>query len=424
MTQVENVKIGVLGLGYVGLPVSVLLSSKFPVIGFDPDQLRVDELSKGLDKTNEVSSADLQSTRATFTSNIDALKSCNFYIIAVPTPIDAAKNPDLSILLKASEIVGTVISSGDTVVYESTVYPGATEEDCVPVLEAVSGLKCNQDFCVGYSPERINPGDKHNTIENIVKVTSGSTLESARLIDQVYGSVIKAGTHQAASIRIAEAAKVIENTQRDVNIALVNELSVLFSKLGIDTIQVLEAAQTKWNFLPFRPGLVGGHCIGVDPYYLTHRAEKAGHHPYIITAGRRINDSMGRFVASSLIKEILKRKHDISKARVAILGMTFKENCSDIRNSRTIDVIHELMSYGIQVDIDDPLANKEEIKEEYNLELSDTLQEGLYTGVVVAVGHDKYKSLGPEGLKKLLIANGVLFDVKSIFPIHSADLRL
>lgn len=420
----NNVKLGVLGLGYVGLPLTILLSSKFPVVGFDPKKLRIEELTKGIDRTHEVSSKILKASSATFTSNIDDLKDCNFYIVAVPTPIDEAKNPDLRILLSASESVGQVLSNGDIVVFESTVYPGATEEDCVPVLEQTSGLTFNTDFYVGYSPERVNPGDRNNTIDKIVKVTSGSTPETAQLVDDIYGSVVTAGTHRAESIRIAEAAKVIENTQRDVNIALVNELSVLFSKLGIDTGSVLAAAKTKWNFLPFSPGLVGGHCIGVDPYYLTHRAEKAGYHPDVITAGRRINDSMGRFVASSLVKEMLKRKLSLTDARVAVLGMTFKENCPDIRNSRSIDVVRELQSFGLHVDIDDPLADESEIEDEYGIAFPETLQKGAYAGVVVAVGHDSYKTMGVDGMRSLLAPDGVLFDVKSIFPFGTADLRL
>lgn len=419
-----NVRVGVLGLGYVGLPLTVLLSSKYPVVGFDPKSLRIEELKKGIDRTHEVTSEALQASSATFTSDINDLKDCNFYIVAVPTPIDEAKNPDLKILLSASQSVGTVLSRGDTVVFESTVYPGATEEDCVPVLEAHSSLTFNKDFFVGYSPERVNPGDLNNTIDKIVKVTSGSTPETAELVDAVYRSVVTAGTHKADSIRIAEAAKVIENTQRDVNIALVNELSVLFSKLGIDTSRVLEAAQTKWNFLPFRPGLVGGHCIGVDPYYLTHKAEKIGYHPDVITAGRRINDSMGRFVASCLVKEMLKRKLSLQDARVAVLGMTFKENCPDIRNSRSIDVVRELQSFGLQVDIDDPLADKTEIEDEYGIVFPESLRKGAYAGVVVAVGHDAYLAMGSDGMRALLAPNGVLFDVKSVFPAGTTDLRL
>lgn len=424
MTQIENVKIGVLGLGYVGLPLSVLLSSKYPVVGFDLDSERIQNLSNNCDLTNEMTRQELSQSTAKFTINISELDSCNFYIVAVPTPIDDAKNPDLSLLLSASENVGKVLAPGDTVVFESTVYPGATEEKCVPVLEAVSGLTLNKDFHVGYSPERVNPGDRDRTIDKIVKVTSGSNPDAAELIDQIYASVITAGTYKANSIRVAEAAKVIENTQRDVNIALVNELSILFSKLGIDTTEVLETAQTKWNFLPFRPGLVGGHCIGVDPFYLTHKAEKVGHHPEIINAGRRINDSMSKFVATELLKEMMKRKLSLQNARVAVLGMTFKENCPDIRNSRSIDVVRELESYGICVDIDDPMADKSEIENEYGLKFPLSLEPGVYSGVVVAVGHSQYKEMGHVGIKKLLVKNGVLFDVKSLFPLGSADLRL
>lgn len=424
MIQVENVKIGVLGLGYVGLPLSVLLSSKFPVVGFDRDDKRIQNLSSNHDVTNEMTSEQLSQSKVKFTSRVLDLEGCNFYIVAVPTPIDDAKNPDLSLLISACENVGKVLSPGDTVVFESTVYPGATEENCVPVLEAVSGLKFNTDFYVGYSPERVNPGDKDRTIEKIVKVTSGSTPEAADLVDKVYATVITVGTYRASSIRVAEAAKVIENTQRDVNIALVNELSILFSKLGIDTTEVLETAQTKWNFLPFRPGLVGGHCIGVDPFYLTHKAEKVGHHPEIINAGRRINDSMGKFVATQLVKEMMRRKLSLHDARVAVLGMTFKENCPDIRNSRSIDVVRELESYGISVDIDDPLADKSEVEDEYGLKFPHSLEPGVYAGVVVAVGHSQYKKMGPDGVKKLLMKNGVFFDVKSLFPQGSADLRL
>lgn len=424
MTRIENLKIAVLGLGYVGLPLALLLSTKFEVIGYDPDKARIGELQGHKDRTGEISAPQLEGSATHFTESVAALKDCTFFIVAVPTPIDDAKNPDLTLLKAACETVGSVLKKDDFVVFESTVYPGATEEDCVPILEARSGLKFNTDFFVGYSPERVNPGDRERTIEKIIKVTSGSTPQAAKIIDQVYGSVIEAGTYMASSIRVAEAAKVIENTQRDVNIALVNELAILFSKLGIDTTEVLETAQTKWNFLPFRPGLVGGHCIGVDPFYLTHKAERAGHHPEIINAGRRINDSMGKFVATELMKEMTRRKLDLSTARVAVLGMTFKENCSDIRNSRSIDVVRELQSYGIEVDIDDPLADKTEIGREYGLCFPDQLEQGAYAGVIVAVGHQKYKDMGPDGIKTLLTENGVIFDVKSIFPQGTTDLRL
>lgn len=424
LLKVEKTKISVLGLGYVGLPLTLALARKYPVIAFDPNSRRIAELKSHCDKTNEVQSCQLAESTAQFTDQITDVRDCNFYIIAVPTPIDAAKQPDLTILKSACATVGQVLKKNDVVVFESTVYPGATEEDCVPVLEQVSGLKFNTDFFVGYSPERVNPGDKNRTIEKIVKVTSGSTPEIADFVDQIYASVIEAGTYKTTSIRVAEAAKVIENTQRDVNIALVNELAILFSKLGIDTTEVLEAAQTKWNFLPFRPGLVGGHCIGVDPFYLTYKAETVGHHPEIINAGRRINDSMGRFVGSELVKELLRRKIDLSQARIAVLGMTFKENCADIRNSKSIDVVRELQSYGLTVDIDDPLADRDEIESEYGIAFPEKLISSGYAGVVVAVGHDKYKEMGISGIKGLISPNGVIFDVKSIYPAGSADLRL
>ncbi|KJV44740.1 Vi polysaccharide biosynthesis protein VipA/TviB [Acinetobacter indicus] len=417
MLQLSDLKIAVIGLGYVGLPLAVEFGKKVPVIGFDIDKKRIEELQSGQDHTLEVSSEELQqATQLSYSANLDDLKSCNFFIVTVPTPVDHVNRPDLTPLQKASETIGQVLSPGDIVVYESTVYPGATEEVCIPVLEKMSGLKFNQEFFAGYSPERINPGDKVNTLTKIKKITSGSTPEVAELVDQVYSSIITAGTHKASSIKVAEAAKVIENTQRDLNIALVNELSVIFDRLGIDTLDVLEAAGSKWNFLPFRPGLVGGHCIGVDPYYLTHKAEEVGYHPQVILAGRRINDNMARYVARNTIKHMLKNGIDVPRAKIGVLGITFKENCPDIRNSKVEDLIKEFQTWGAQVVVCDPWADAEEVRQEYGVELSIIDAEHPVDSLVVAVGHNEFRHLSPEQLRSYVNnSKPVIADVKSLF---------
>ena len=417
MLQLEQLKIAIIGLGYVGLPLAVEFGKKTSVIGFDIYQKRIDELKSGQDHTLEVSSEELKTAKyLSYSADLEDLKSANFYIVTVPTPIDHVNRPDLTPLQKASETLGKVISKGDIVVYESTVYPGATEEVCVPVLEKFSGLKFNEDFFVGYSPERINPGDKVNTLTKIKKITSGSTPEVADLVDSVYLSIITAGTHKASSIKVAEAAKVIENTQRDLNIALVNELSVIFDRIGIDTVDVLEAAGSKWNFLPFRPGLVGGHCIGVDPYYLTHKAEEVGYHPQVILAGRRINDNMARYVARNTIKHMLQNGIDVPRAKVGVLGITFKENCPDIRNSKVSDLVKELELWGAQVVVADPWADAEEVKHEYGIDLQVIDEEHPVDGLIVAVGHNEFRTLTAEQLRRLVRAEKpVLSDVKSLF---------
>lgn len=417
MLKLSDLKIAVIGLGYVGLPLAVEFGKKVPVIGFDIDKKRIEELQSGQDHTLEVSVEELQqATQLSYSANLDDLKGCNFFIVTVPTPVDHVNRPDLTPLQKASETIGQVLNSGDIVVYESTVYPGATEEVCIPVLEKMSGLKFNQDFFAGYSPERINPGDKVNTLTKIKKITSGSTPEVAELVDQVYSSIITAGTHKASSIKVAEAAKVIENTQRDLNIALVNELSVIFDRLGIDTLDVLEAAGSKWNFLPFRPGLVGGHCIGVDPYYLTHKAEEVGYHPQVILAGRRINDNMARYVARNTIKHMLKNGIDVPRAKIGVLGITFKENCPDIRNSKVEDLIKEFQTWGAQVVVCDPWADAEEVRQEYGVELSIIDAEHPVDSLVVAVGHNEFRHLNPEQLRSYVNnSKPVIADVKSLF---------
>ena len=394
MLQLSELKIGIIGLGYVGLPLAVEFGKKYPVIGFDIHQSRVEELKSGQDRTLEVSPEELKKAiNLHYSSDLQELKNCNFFIVTVPTPIDEANRPDLTPLRKASETIGQVISRGDVVVYESTVYPGATEEVCIPIIEQKSGLTFNTDFFAGYSPERINPGDKVNTLTKIKKITSGSTPEIADLVDQVYGSIITAGTHKATCIKVAEAAKVIENTQRDLNIALVNELSVIFDRLGVDTLDVLEAAGSKWNFLPFRPGLVGGHCIGVDPYYLTHKAEEVGYNPQVILAGRRINDNMAQYVAQSTIKHMVKNGIDVTTATVGVLGVTFKENCPDIRNSKIADVIAEFKQWGVKVVVYDPWADKDEVKHEYGIELGLIDASNQVDSIVVAVGHNEFRRL-------------------------------
>ena len=414
-------KIAVIGLGYVGLPLAVEFGKQRETIGFDINLNRITELNSGIDNTLEVAKDELaKAADLTFTADLENIKQCGIYIVTVPTPIDAANRPYLTPLRRASETVASVLQKGDVVIYESTVYPGCTEEVCVPILEALSGLKYNLDFFCGYSPERINPGDKVNTLTKIKKVTSGSNIETAELVDKLYLSIIEAGTFPATSIKVAEAAKVIENTQRDLNIALVNELSVIFERLDIDTLDVLEAAGSKWNFLPFRPGMVGGHCIGVDPYYLTHKAEMVGYHPQVILAGRRINDNMSRYVAKCLIKKMVQNGIDLSTAKIGVLGVTFKENCPDIRNSKVVDLINELNTWGVEVVISDPWAEPEEVKEEYGFDLVDFDSLQNLDSIVVAVGHNEFRSLTPADLIKLTHAGKpVLADVKAIFERES-----
>ncbi|MDR0664991.1 MAG: Vi polysaccharide biosynthesis UDP-N-acetylglucosamine C-6 dehydrogenase TviB [Helicobacteraceae bacterium] len=416
-------KICLIGLGYVGLPLAAEFGKYYDTIGFDINQKRIDELQNGYDRTLELTSDQLKrSARLSFSADIEDIKSANIYIVTVPTPIDSHKNPDLAPLLKASETVGKVLSKGDIVVYESTVYPCCTEEECVPVLEKHSGLKFNQDFYCGYSPERINPGDKEHTVSKIRKITSGSTPETAQKIDDLYKSVITAGTFKASSIKVAEAAKVIENSQRDINIAFANELALIFGRLGIDTNEVLEAAGTKWNFLPFRPGLVGGHCIGVDPYYLTHKAESVGYHPQVILSGRRINDGMGAYVASQTIKLLIKKGSPVKGATALILGITFKENCPDIRNSRVIDIIRELEEFGVRVTVFDPWADIEEAKREYGeIEIFKTPPSEKFNALIAAVAHKEFKNLDP---RSFVDENGAIYDVKGIYDRSQIDGRL
>jgi UDP-N-acetyl-D-galactosamine dehydrogenase len=425
MIEQKNVTIGVIGLGYVGLPLAVEFGKIFPTVGFDINQTRLNELKQCTDSTLETTEEELASAKfLTFASDLELLKHCQVFIVTVPTPIDKYKNPDLTPLRKASETLGKVIKKGDVVIYESTVYPGATEEECVPVLEQHSGLRFNVDFFAGYSPERINPGDKEHRVTTIKKVTSGSTPEIAEFVDCLYGTIITAGTHKASSIKVAEAAKVIENTQRDLNIALINELSLIFNRMQIDTEAVLKAAGTKWNFLPFRPGLVGGHCIGVDPYYLTHKAQSIGYHPEVILAGRRINDDMGRYVASELIKAMLKRRIHVDGAKVLILGLTFKENCPDLRNTKVVDVIQELQDFNINVDVFDPWADKEEADAEYGITLLETPQKNFYDGIIVAVSHKQFSEIGCVGIRGFGKEDHVLYDLKYVFPAEDCDLRL
>lgn len=417
-------KVSVIGLGYVGLPVAVAFGKKHKTIGFDINEARLSELRAGHDATLEVEDSELAEAQVTFTSNTEELAAADFHIVAVPTPIDSSKKPDLSPLIGASRSVGAALKKGDIVVYESTVYPGATEEDCVPVLEQVSGLKCGEDFFVGYSPERINPGDKEHTFTKIRKVVSGQTPEVLDIVASVYESVVTAGVYKAQSIKVAEAAKVIENTQRDLNIALVNELAVIFSKMGIDTHAVLEAAGTKWNFLPFKPGLVGGHCIGVDPYYLTHKAQTLGYHPEVILAGRKINDSMGAFVVNQLVKAMIKKRIQIEGSKVLLMGLAFKENCPDLRNTKVVDIISELAEFNIQVDVYDPWVNKDEAFEEYGVSPIDTPDQGQYDGVIVAVAHNEFTALGIDGCKAFGKPTNVLVDLKNLFAIEDSDVRL
>ena len=425
MSQLSGVNVAVIGLGYVGLPLAVAFAKKFSVLGFDINSSRIKELESGVDSTLEISSSELRGADSlSFSCNETDLTSCNTFIVTVPTPIDKFKHPDLMPLLKASKMLGRVIKKGDVIIYESTVYPGATEDDCIPVVEMISGLNLNIDFFAGYSPERINPGDKTHRVEDILKVTSGSDLATADFVDALYSSVIKAGTFKASSIKVAEAAKVIENTQRDVNIALINELAMIFNKLDIDTTEVLEAAGTKWNFLPFRPGLVGGHCIGVDPYYLTHKAESVGYRPEMILAGRRINNGMASYVVSQLIKKMSNQKIEVSGSRALIMGLTFKENCPDIRNTKVIDIVDELKEYEVNVDIMDPWCNPLEAAEEYGLTVSQTMEEGMYDSILVAVAHDEFKAMGIKAIRKLGRLKHVLYDLKCVLAKDDVDLRL
>lgn len=425
MHSLSDLRIAVIGLGYVGLPLAVEFGKKRQVIGFDVNQVRIEELRAGQDHTQETTSEELAEARGlTFTTSIDDLRSCNVFIVTVPTPIDEFKRPDLTPLVKASTTVGKVLKHGDIVVYESTVYPGATEEDCVPVLERISGLKFNVDFFAGYSPERINPGDKAHRLPTIRKVTSGSTPEVADLVDDLYKEIITAGTHKAPSIRVAEAAKVIENTQRDLNIALINELAVIFSRMNIDTEAVLVAAGTKWNFLPFRPGLVGGHCIGVDPYYLTHKAQAIGYHPEIILAGRRLNDSMGPYVASQLVKAMTRRRIHVDGARVLVMGLAFKENCPDLRNTRVVDIVRELADYNVLVDVYDPWASVEEAEHEYGIRPISVPEAGAYDGIILAVGHQDFRDLGAAAIRAFGKPSHVLYDLKYLLSLEESDLRL
>ena len=416
---------GILGMGYVGLPLAVEFGKQYPTVGLDLKADRIRELLAGNDSTLEVTPGELaEAKQLHFTRDPGELAACNVFIVTVPTPIDRYNRPDLSYLEGASETVGRLLKAGDVVIYESTVFPGATEEVCVPVLEAVSGLEFNKDFYAGYSPERINPGDKEHRVTTILKVTSGSTPEVADFVDALYKSVIDAGTHRASSIRVAEAAKVIENTQRDLNIALINELALIFNRMGIDTQQVLEAAGTKWNFLPFRPGLVGGHCIGVDPYYLTHKAQEIGYHPEIILSGRRINDGMGGHVAEHVVKLMVKSSIQVSGSSILILGLTFKENCPDLRNSHVVDVIRELQGYNARVDIYDPWVDADEARQEYGVELVHEPLNGGYDAVVIAVAHDQFRTLGAEGLRAFCKPGGILYDVKYLLPADAVDGRL
>ena len=422
---VQQASIGIVGLGYVGLPLAVEFGKHFDTLGFDVHAARVASLRKGIDSTCEVSSEELaSSSRLTMSTDPEDLRRCNVYIVTVPTPIDSAKRPDLRPLIAASETLGRVLKRGDTVVYESTVYPGCTEEICVPILARESGLEFNVDFFAGYSPERINPGDKEHRVTTILKVTSGSTPDAARFVDELYASIITAGTHKASSIRVAEAAKVIENTQRDVNIALVNELALIFDKMGIDTLEVLQAAGTKWNFLPFRPGLVGGHCIGVDPYYLTHKAQELGYHPEVILAGRRINDGMGSFVASQVLRLMAQRGINIVGARVLVMGLTFKENCPDLRNTRVIDIVAELREYNAKVDVYDPWVDAVEAEREYAISPIAEPPIGQYDAIILAVGHRQFADLGAKGIRALGKPGSVLFDVKYVLPRDAVDGRL
>jgi UDP-N-acetyl-D-galactosamine dehydrogenase len=425
MQSLNDTKIAIIGLGYVGLPLAVEFGKRYDTVGFDINTLRIGELRAGRDHTLEVDADELATaTRLRFSAALDDIRDCNVYIVTVPTPIDTAKRPDLTPLIKASESLGKVLKPGDTVVYESTVYPGCTEEVCVPILEKVSGLTYNRDFFAGYSPERINPGDKLHRVTTILKVTSGSTPEVADFVDSLYGSIITAGTHKASSLKVAEAAKVIENTQRDLNIALVNDLAILFNKLGIDTLEVLQAAGTKWNFLPFRPGLVGGHCISVDPYYLTHKAQEVGHHPDVILAGRRTNDGMGPYIAGEVIRLMVCKGINPVGARILILGLAFKENCPDLRNTRVVDIVASLKAYNADVDVHDPWVDAEQARHEYGIAMMVQPSMANYDAVIIAVGHQQFVALGTEGIRALGKASSVVYDVKYVLPREAADGRL
>ena len=422
MVENSTIRIGIIGLGYVGLPLAFEFGKKFTTLGFDLNTKRIGELQSGIDVTREVETDELkQATLLKFSAEADSLADCTYFIVTVPTPIDTAKRPDLGPLQSASKTVGTFLKKGDIVIYESTVYPGATEEVCVPILEHISGLDFNRDFFCGYSPERINPGDRQHRLSDIVKITSGSTPETAEKIDQLYRTIISAGTFPASSIKVAEAAKVIENTQRDVNIALINELALIFNKLEVSTREVLEAASTKWNFLPFTPGLVGGHCIGVDPYYLTHKAQEVGYHPAMILAGRRLNDEMGKYVADRVIKLMLQRNIEVSGAKILIMGLSFKENCPDLRNTKVTDIIAELRDYSLEVDVYDPWVDPDEARREYGLEIIHSPAERRYDGVVLAVGHKDFIDMPAGRIREFMKDEAVLFDVKNILPPEQSD---
>lgn len=425
MLELSQTKIAIIGLGYVGLPLAVGFSEKYEVIGFDVNQKRIDELKNGIDITNEVPINEIQNIESLiFTSSKDDLKECNIYIVTVPTPVDANNNPDITMLISASKLVGEVISTNNIVIYESTVYPGATEDDCIPVIESISGLKLNNDFFAGYSPERINPGDKNRRLKDILKITSGSNKESAKFIDKLYGSIIDAGTHLTSSIKVAEAAKVIENTQRDVNIALINELAIIFNTLEIDTLEVLEAAGTKWNFLSFRPGLVGGHCIGVDPYYLTYKAESVGFKPKMILAGRNLNDGMSLYVVQRLIEAMEEQKIQINNANILVMGLTFKEDCPDVRNSKIVDIYKELKKNNCQVDVYDPHCSKDEALMQHNITLINEPNADYYDAIILAVAHNSFKKLGSGKIKSFGKENHVLYDLKYLLDKGESDLRL
>jgi len=423
--KLKSTKIGIIGLGYVGLPLAIEFSRKFPVVGFDVNEDRILDLQNYIDSTNEVDISDLRNNKnLAFSSSSSSIRNCNLYIITVPTPINKYKRPDLGPLISASNLVGSMLKIGDIVVYESTVYPGATEEDCVPILENMSGLSFNKEFYVGYSPERINPGDKSHRLPNIKKITSGSTKESAAFIDSLYKEIITAGTYKAESIKVAEAAKVIENTQRDLNIALINELAIIFNLMGIDTESILKAAETKWNFLSFRPGLVGGHCIGVDPYYLTHKSESLGYNPEIILAGRRLNDGMANFVSSQLIKLLAQKNIKINSSEVLVLGLSFKEDCPDIRNTKVVDIIDELKEFNCKVSVYDPWVDKNEAKKEHGIKLIDTIKPGKYDAIIIAVGHSQFKNIGIKKIRSYGKPKHVIYDLKYLFSSQDVDKRL
>ena len=425
MLDIKDIKIGVIGLGYVGLPLAVEFGKKYPVIGFELHKKRLEELSNGYDSRKETEPEELKTAALlSFSCDEKDLKSCNVYIIAVPTPIDRFKKPDLSFLISASEIVGRNLAPGNVVIYESTVYPGCTEENCISILEKTSAMKYNENFWVGYSPERINPGDKKHRLTNVVKITSGSTPEAADFVDSLYKSIVAAGTFKASSLKVAEAAKVIENTQRDINIALINELAIIFNRIGINTKEVLDAAGSKWNFLPFRPGLVGGHCIGVDPYYLTHKAQELGYHPEIILAGRRLNDNMGKYVADNVVKLMLKKKKHVFESKILILGLTFKENCADIRNTRVIDIISELNGYGADIDVHDPWVSPEEALEEYGISLCTAPEKKAYDAVILAVSHEQFINSGIESIQEYCRETPLVYDVKGVFPVDAVAGQL